>query len=174
MSLFELVISIGILATSILLVLGIFSGLVNGSQKSVDLTTGSVVAEGLLSQQIYQVMSDNTARNALFSGAGSGSTPEVYKAGTYNLNNVIYAYKIYVQDVSLGTELHSQATDSLNASGASSGSTRLKRMDIIVWWNDSSAQEKSNKNALTVGSSAQGQGVQQVHQVRLLWPGGPY
>ena len=172
MSIVELVISIGVLSTMILLVLGIYSGLINGSQKSVDLTAGSVVAEGLLSQQIYQITSNDTTRNAIY--GTPCAAPTVYKSGTYSLNNIIYAYKIYSQDVSLGTPFHSQATDGTTAGGA----TTLKRLDIVVWWNDGKIN-KANAGSVdlktsTAGSGAHGQGLQQVHQARLLWPGGPY
>jgi hypothetical protein len=168
MSLFELMFSIGVLATSILLVLGIFSNLVNGSQKSVDLTAGSVVADGLLSQQIYQIMSDSGTQTTFFNTSYASAT--AYKAGTYSLNNVIYAYKIYCQDVKMGT-LHSQLTDATS----STGTTNLKRLDIVVWWNDAAAASASSASSMSVqGANAREQGLQQVHQARVLWPGGPY
>ena len=166
-SLVELIVSIGIVGTSIILVVGIFGTLFKGSQKAADLTAGAVVADGLLSQTVYQVTAstDNglSASQIAFFQA-SYATPTLYTGGTYQLNGNVYFYKIYVQDVGLGADFHDSDTD------GTANQTLLKRFDAVVWWNDSSAASKTNLLNMNINQSTTGEGVLQVHQVRVVWP----
>jgi len=166
-SLIELIVSIGIVGTSLILLVGIFTVLLNGSQKASDLTSGSAIADGLLSQQVYQIMAVDSNRVTFFKTAYS--TPQVINGGTYSLNNTVFFYKIYVQDVALGATLHNSSTD------GSTGQTLLKRLDVVLWWSDETAGSASSWTSLTMNQqTGRGQGVQQVHQVRVLWPDSSY
>src|SRR5579862_5097435 len=93
-SLIELMLSICIIGTSIVLVVGIFTILVAGSQKAADVTAGSTVAAGLMSQQIYQLMSCDYTRNQFFQQ--SYDTPTSFIGGTYTLNGTVFLYTLYV------------------------------------------------------------------------------
>lgn len=164
-SLIELILSIGIVGTSLILVVGIFTMLFNGSQKAGDLTAGSVVADGIMTQTIYQVMCTETYRTAFFQAQYNG--PTFYRGGTYSLNSQVYFYKIYCQDLNFGSTLHNSDTDGING-------TYLKRFDIVVWWNDASAASQTQAQNMTMNQQSRGTGIQEVHQVRLLWPNGAY
>jgi len=168
-SLLELIVSIGIIGASLILVVGIFTVLISGSQKASDLTSGSVVADGLLSQTIYQVNSSSLALT-IFNQVYS--TPYLFRGGTYQLNNTVYFYKIYLTDVQAGNaDLKWSGVDNGNG-----GDANLKRFDAVVWWNDASAAAQTSASNLSKNQSAQaqGQGVQEVHQMRILWPNGTF
>ncbi len=85
-SFLELMVSICILASSIMLILGLFVHLFNASQKSVDLTAGTVVAESVLQKYLYDTPfpPQNLA---------------IPYSGVVQLNNQAYIYTIYVQDI---------------------------------------------------------------------------
>lgn len=162
----ELIVSIGIIGTSLILVVGIFTVLVSGSQKASDLTSGSVVADGIMSQTIYQVLANQTA----FFRDASYSTPQVFRGGTYQLNNTVYFYKLYCTDASLTGQ---QLTFYSNDDGQVLASC-MRRFDLVVWWNDASAAAQTSTSSLSLNRAAQGQGMglQEVHQMRLVWPDG--
>jgi hypothetical protein len=161
-SLMELMLSIGIIGTSLILVVGIFTMLFSGSQKAGDLTAGSVVADGLLTQQIYQLTSVESTRTAFFQAAYTN--PTFFRGGTYSLNNTVYFYKIYVQDIDPHITLHDTDTD------GTAGSTKMKRLDVVVWWNDASAASQTSAQNMTMHQQARNMGNQEVHQMRILWP----
>lgn len=162
-SLPELILSIALIGTSLLLVVGLFTYLVRGSQKAADLTAGSVMADSLLQQHIYQVMAVDTVRTAFF--VESYATPTLYRSGSCTLNSTVFFYNLYCNDVPLNTRLQCADTDGTR------WRTPLKRFDIVVWWNDS-----ANPDSLAprMGRQADAQGMQEVHQVRVLWPNGGY
>jgi hypothetical protein len=85
-SFLELMVSLSILATSILLVLGLFVHLFNASQKGVDLTAGTVAGESALQEFLY----DTPWPAQRLASPYSGMVP---------LNNQSYLYYIYVQDL---------------------------------------------------------------------------
>lgn len=104
-SLLELMVAIGILAASILLILGLVVHLFNASRKGVDLTSGIVAGKSAL-QEFLNETPWPAPRLAI---PYSGMVP---------LNNQSYLYYIYVQDL---------VSDAYGAS--------LKRVDMIVtWW----------------------------------------
>lgn len=170
-SLLELIISIGIIGTSLILVVGIFTVLVSGSQKASDLTSGSVVADGLLSQTIYQVLAVPDRRNDFFRPLYA--TPTVFRGGTYQLNSTVYFYKIYCTDVTALRGLRWAPTDIYGLGGSE---TYLKRFDVVVWWNDAAAGAQTSAQSLSRSQlgQAKGMGMQEVHQMRLVWPNGSY
>lgn len=113
-SLVELMISIGILATSLLLVVGIFMTVTRASQKSLDLTAGTIIAESVLSRELYSIMGDDTTRAGFFA-ANDPSVPIVQ--GTERLNQTVFTYLIYANTV-MGGEV----------------GNRVKKVDTVVWW----------------------------------------
>lgn len=66
-SLIELLVALGILATTLVMVVGVFLTVTRATQKSLDLTAGTVVAQSILSREIYEAMSHDTS-------GGSSST----------------------------------------------------------------------------------------------------
>lgn len=155
--------SVVLIGIALIFVIGLFTFLVRGSQKAADLTAGSVMADSLLQQHIYQVMAVEPLRTAFFTA--SYSTPTLYRSGSCSLNSTVYFYHLYCYDVPLGTSLKCADTDGVR------GRTPLKRFDIVVWWNDAT---NTGSSATTMGQQATGQGLQEVHQVRILWPNGGY
>ena len=158
--------AIGILATSILLVVGVFGILITASQKVSDLTVGSVVADGLLSQQIYQLVSTDSMRTRFFQA--TYGTPTVIREGAHSLNTATYFYRIYCQDATFSSTLHCTATDH-----APSNSTALKRLDVVVWWH-ADTQADGQPPATITTTSRPGMGTLYVFHSRLLWPTGSY
>ena len=107
-SLIELMLAVSIIATSLLLFIGVFFAMFKSSQKGVDLTAGTVVAESVLAQYLYdrQEMSGGLPLN-LVDNVGSPIT------GTTTLNKTIFTYEITCQDTGTGN---------------------LKKIDVVVWW----------------------------------------
>lgn len=114
-------ISIGILATSLLLVVGIFVTVTKASQKSLDLTAGTVIAESVLNRELYAVMSSDSARNRFFASLESmydGSAENRYLVkGTERLNQTVFTYVLYANNVITAEE-----------------GNRVKKVDAVVWW----------------------------------------
>jgi len=98
-------VAIGILATALVLVIGVFMLGLTASQKGADLTAGTVVAEFIMDEYIYGIdftdMPNPAAGTAIQAGAG-----------TYSLNNTDYSYSIDVTSID----------------------TDLKKLDVVVWW----------------------------------------
>ena len=92
-------VSIGILATSLLLVVGIFMTVTRASQKSLDLTAGTIIAESVLTRELYSIMGDTDTRKSFF----DASDPRVpYSEGTERLNQTVFTYRIYASSVMSG------------------------------------------------------------------------
>lgn len=119
-SLIELMLAVSIIATALLLFIGVFLAMFKSSQKGVDLTAGTVVAESVLSQYLYdrQEMSGGLPVN-LIDNVGSPVT------GTATLNKTIFTYEITCQDVGTGN---------------------LKKIDVIVWWWQDAGPRKEYKS----------------------------
>ncbi|MCD4784384.1 MAG: type II secretion system GspH family protein [Candidatus Eremiobacteraeota bacterium] len=119
-SLVELMIAVSIIATALLLFIGVFFSMFKSSQKGVDLTAGIVVAESALSEYLYdrQEMSGGLSTN-LVDNVGSPIT------GTTTLNKTIFTYEITCQDVGTGN---------------------LKKIDVVVWWWQDTALKKEFKS----------------------------
>lgn len=118
-SLIELMVSVGIMATTLLLVLGIFTNVMRASRKAVDLTAGTIVAESVLTKELYRVMADEGAKARFFDEANNYDTNELV-AGTEHLNDAVFTYRVYASNVSLGSTM---------ATG-----NRVKKLDVVVWW----------------------------------------
>jgi len=110
----ELMVSVGILATALVLVVGIFMSVTQASQKSLDLTAGTIVAESILSRELYEVMGREDSRHAFFA---RDYQTDPFVRGTERLNQTVFTYLIY-------------------ATGAMDGEVgnRVKKVDAVVWW----------------------------------------
>ncbi len=84
-SLVELMVAVFILATSLLLIIGIFVVIFNSVQKGIDVTAGMSIGEMVLSKYIFENYS------TLASGAGQSDVVRV--------NHVPYNYNISVSSV---------------------------------------------------------------------------
>ncbi|MBI3929166.1 MAG: hypothetical protein HY319_26715 [Armatimonadetes bacterium] len=125
LTLAELVVSIFLVATALLLVIGVFLTVLRGVEKSADLTAGATVAESMLNFEIYRVLSDTSpflTRNQFLT---QDSPPIGPIEASFSLNNTVFTYRIY----------HQTVEDSAGAVlGAGAAENRLKKVDIIVWW----------------------------------------
>ena len=115
-SLVELMISVGIMSTTLLLVLGVFTNVMKASRKAVDLTAGTIVAEGVISTEMYAIMGDEVAKNLFFKKTYN----DPFVEGTKHLNNSTFVYRMYATEIPIGTKV---LTDN-----------RVKKIDVIVWW----------------------------------------
>src|SRR5579883_982743 len=86
-SIMELVVAVGIMATAVLLIIGIFFTLFHVSEKSVDKVAGFTIAESLLVQEAYQLCGDPVGANTFWS---KDPPPSPVSAGTYQVNNASY------------------------------------------------------------------------------------
>jgi prepilin-type N-terminal cleavage/methylation domain-containing protein len=118
-SLMELIISVGIIATAILLVVGIFTFLFKASQKSVDLTAGTVVAESIMQNTVTRFIYDSSFRSSVMQNHSGYNNTEL-EQGTKSYNGAQFSYSIYATDLS---QLGSSATNPM-----------LSLSVICRWW----------------------------------------
>ena len=116
-SLVELMVSMAIISTTLLMIMGVFMTVFKASKKAVDLTAGTIFAESVLNRELRNLMTDPAERGKFFQ-----SNNKVYAEGVDRLNEAYFTYKMYVTDVSFPTSISSR-TDN-----------KMKRVDVIVWW----------------------------------------
>lgn len=130
-SLIELLISMSIIATALVFLIGVFTTGMRANRKSVDLTAGVLVAESIISQELYGILQDDTKREVFFNNSTSSTTVPYVQGVRYN-NNTKFTYKMFVSNVdSIG-----EGTD--NA---------MKKIDVQVWWwNNEEATTEEEKS----------------------------
>ncbi|MBQ7502175.1 type II secretion system protein [bacterium] len=143
-SLIELMVSVGIMSITLLLVLAVFVGSTRASQKSVDLTAGIVVAESVLTKEVYNIVNDSkypaNIRNKLLKGDG-----KPVASGVKNLNNTTFIWELTSTKVVNDT---STATD--NPFGVKNS---LLKLDAEVWWYKTGAGPNVDENGIAEGGS---------------------
>jgi len=151
----ELLISIGILSTALLLVVGVFTFLFRASQKSVDMTAGTIVAESILQEEVQKLTNDKGRLEAFLEASYASET--LWKPVTVKpLNQAEFFYCIYAQDAST------------LAGPAPAGSSRttpmkLKKLRLVCSWWDSGGG--------LPGRSRAGYGTISVELNRLIYDG---
>lgn len=105
-SLIELMLSISIVATSLILFIGIFMTMFAASEKGVDLTAGTVVASSQLTKALYEYQETYGLENLPTDGS------EI-KNESVTLNKTTFFYRI-------------------TSSGV--GTPDLRKVDVEVWW----------------------------------------
>jgi hypothetical protein len=146
----ELTISIGIIATSIILIVTLFSTMFKSSQHAVDLTAGTVVAESELDRYIYENEFFNAGTQASPSYqygfgrfAGGSYNNFVVYSSTKSLNNVTFIFDIYSTDIS----------------------SEMVKLDIVVWWWQNVAVTRPTADFTYNETTATGASVQSDKQV---------
>lgn len=125
-SLMELMISVGILSTAILLVTGVYLFLFRASQKSVDLTAGTVVAESILREYQQRLIYDPSTCSAFRNSTYATDTP--IQSGSKSLNQAVFNYTIYAMDMNSLLGL---------ASTPNPPPPPLRRLRVVCSWWDS-------------------------------------
>ena len=121
-SLLELVISVGILALAVLMVIGLFSYLVFATQKSVDETAGTVVAQAALQSEVERLIYDADVHDRFVAGIYNLET--LISQGSTTLNHAVFTYQIYTVDLpSLGGNIGDP----------------LRQLRVVCWWWSDSA-----------------------------------
>ncbi len=115
-SLVELMVSMGIIATTLLMIMGVFMTVFKSSQKAVDMTAGTIFAESVMNKELRTIMSDSTLRGRFFT---LNYSINPYVEGVERLNNALFTYKMYASDISMP----SWRTDN-----------KMKKVDVVVWW----------------------------------------
>ena len=110
----ELLVAIGILATCLVMVVGVFLTVTRASQKSLDLTAGTIVAQSILSRELYGIMGSDAARSNFFSGSYA---TDPFVEGTERLNQAVFTYRIYATPVMIGDM-----------------GNRVMQLNAVVWW----------------------------------------
>ncbi|MBQ7568515.1 type II secretion system protein [bacterium] len=145
-TLMELLLAISIIATVMLYLIGIFTTGLRANRKAVDLTAGTLVAESVISQELYGILSDPDKSSSFFSHVYGSTTPCVQ--GTTTLSSTKFTYKMFVNDVS----------------GFNDANNKMKKVDVQVWWwNNENADANSQ-----AASFRQGYGVVSVGLTRLV------
>lgn len=146
-SLAEMIMSIGILSTALLLVVGVFTYLFNASQKAVDMTAGTVVSGSVMQGIVNRINYDTATNTAFFQHAyAEGSLIET---GTYKLNQADFTYRIYAHDV-----------------GALTLGAQMKQLTVVCTWWDSGGS--------VPGGARAGFGQLQVEMTRFMLYGADY
>ena len=140
-SLAEMIMSIGILSTALLLVVGVFTYLFNASQKAVDLTAGTVVSESVMQGFVNRIQYDPSTSAAFFQH--SYSEGSVIETGSYKLNQADFTYRIYANDV-----------------GALTLGAQMKQLTVVCTWWDSGGG--------AAGGARTGYGQLQVEMTRFM------
>lgn len=112
----ELMVSMGIISTTLLMIMGVFMTVFRSSQKAVDMTAGTIFAESVLNREMRVIMTDAGKRSKFFN-LNFSTTP--YVEGVDRLNNALFTYKMYASDIPMS----SWRTDN-----------KMKRVDVVVWW----------------------------------------
>ena len=110
----ELLVSVGILGTALVMVVGVFLTVTRASQKSLDLTAGTVVAQSVLSRELHGIMSHEASRRTFFD---RDYRTDPWVRGTERLNQTAFTYLLYANTVMNGDV-----------------GNRVKKVDAVVWW----------------------------------------
>ncbi|MBI3925298.1 MAG: hypothetical protein HY319_07155 [Armatimonadetes bacterium] len=134
-TLIELVLAVGLLAVALLAVLALAIAAIRSEQKRTDTGTADQVAERQLNRELAAARTDPA-----FWSFDYVSPP--WKEDSVQVDGTWFDFKIYAQTVDnadLGGDL-----------GTASGraDNRLKKVDIVVWWWDSSAQARTGYGSL--------------------------
>jgi prepilin-type N-terminal cleavage/methylation domain-containing protein len=122
-NLLELMICLSILATGIILSIGIFSALLKNSVKSGDRTTGAMQAESALTTEIHTILASTGLKNNFFNNDAPPNPPI---NGTVLLAGTIFTYRIehqVLKDAILGTPI-----------GNGLANNKVAKTDVTVWW----------------------------------------
>lgn len=149
----ELVISVGIISTAILLVVGVFTFLFKSSQKSVDMTSGTVVAESIMQDMMFRIMYDHTTRVNFYNSdvAGMYASETAVEVSSRSYNGSQYFYTIYLTDCS--------------GLGSNSANPMCKMSVVVNWWDQGGG---------IPGRSRSGYGTLAVELTRLIVYSGTY
>ena len=131
----ELMVSVGIMSVTLLLVLAVFTGSMKASQKTTDLTAGVIVAETVLTKDVYNIMNQVKDESAGTTAKEHLEKGGVVASGIKNLNNTTFVW-----------ELNSTKVDSSDSGSSVGGTTinnQLVKLDVVVWWGKSGAEVDS-------------------------------
>ena len=146
-SLVELLVSIGIVATVLVYIIGVFTTGMKANRKSVDLTAGTLVAESVISHELYGVLADKDKSARFFAHTYTSNDAAI--EGTETLSNTVFTYKLFVSDVN-------QFVESGN---------KMKKVDVQVWWWVPESTDTSDLQGNTIRA---GYGVVSVGMTRLI------
>lgn len=151
----ELIVTIGIVATAILLVVGVFTYLFSASQKSVDLTAGTVVAESIMQDMVLKIMYDDKTKETWYNAdvAGAYSNQTTIESGIRSYNRAQFSYKIYLTDCA-GLD-----ADGSNQPTGFVGSPMCVIAVAVTWWDQGGG---------VTGSARRGYGQLAVELTRFL------
>ncbi len=121
----ELMVSMGIISTTLLMIMGVFMTVFRSSQKAVDMTAGTIFAESVMNKELRVIMTDTNKRGNFFN-LNYSNTP--YVEGVERLNNSVFTYKMYATDISMP----SWRTDN-----------KMKRVEVVVWWMGTGTENSS-------------------------------
>lgn len=123
----EVLLALGVVVLTILATTAFTIAVLRATQKTTDQPVGTLVAERLLSEEIYRAQSDSPpGARASFWDNDWVSTP--FRTGTVRRNETDYQYWIYaetVNDLTTGQPLGNGGTVTNN---------RVKKVDIAVSW----------------------------------------
>ncbi|MDO5296702.1 MAG: type II secretion system protein [bacterium] len=146
----ELMISMSIISIALVFLIGVFTTGLRANRKSVDLTAGTLVAEEIISQELYGILADADKSKTFFGEGSTTDTNKLYVQGTKYHNNTKFTYKMFISDV--------------KNMGDKDNANKIKKVDVQVWWWNDEGQEPS----ATQESFRAGYGVVSVGLTRLV------
>lgn len=99
-SLAELVLAVATLAVALLLVVALGLSISGRTTRALDAPLGTIAAENILNQLIYNVNSDTAANRAAW--FAQPTTPS-WKAGSYLLNQIDFTYTVDFEALPVGS-----------------------------------------------------------------------
>lgn len=144
-SLLEIIVSLSILLTGVLLMVTLFTRLFSQAQKTEDHTAGALIADSVLSQELYACLATAPIRQVFFDGIASGiyDTPGQLTQGVASnaqgtqFNYVIRA--VYLSDVGNTPNNRSAKVEvSLNWNGGTRHDAGILRVELARVVNENS------------------------------------
>ena len=98
-SLLEVLLAVATLTVALLLVVALGISVMGRAEKAHDVPVGTIAAENILNQLIYDVNADTANRVAWF----AMPTTPAWKVGTYQVNHIDFAYTVDFESLPVGT-----------------------------------------------------------------------
>ena len=122
-SLLEIIIAVGVIAIATLTIIALFTQVLRGSQKSVDLSRGTMLAQSIIAERIYSTFDDDLVKDFWWSQVDAGiyaGPGNFWERQTVNdMRYVLYAAPL---------------------TGLGAAPYRAAKIDVVVWWWDSEQQ----------------------------------
>lgn len=141
-SLAELILSIGFFAMAILTLIALSISISRTDSKSLENSAGTLVADQLMGQTLSGLKSDGVQRENFFSGE--------YVDAPWSSGQVVNGHTTFFYEVKVASVRDASTGDQV---GDSVTQSRLKKVDVHVWWAGDTTQTRQGSGRLEVFST---------------------